>query len=58
MKMGISNTEVADPLVNCEEAYRTLLTPRAVQFLSELVQEFDQKVTQVNNLFYLLFLLL
>lgn len=55
--MGISNTEVADPLVNCEEAYRTLLTPKAVQFLSELVQEFDQKVTQVNNLFYLLFLL-
>lgn len=46
-KMGISNTEVADPLVNCEEAYRTLLTPKAVQFLSELVQEFDQKVTQV-----------
>nr|XP_022322917.1 uncharacterized protein LOC111124359 [Crassostrea virginica] len=41
------NTEVADPPVNGEEAYRTLLTPEAVQFLSQLIQEFDQKVTQV-----------
>ncbi|XP_061164059.1 malate synthase-like [Saccostrea echinata] len=46
-KRGITNTEVADPPLNCEIAYRTLLTSDGVEFLSELCQEFDKEVTQM-----------
>ena len=50
LQLDTSDVEVSDPPSCYEVEYQTLLTPEAVNFVAELVRQFDKNVDQVHNL--------
>ena len=58
LQFGVNDVELSGPPSCYEVEYQTLLTPEAVNFVVQLVRQFDKNVDQVcsintvhNNLF-------